>query len=121
MTQGSDNASDEVLLIDAPFRAVASFLGGLVAAIGLMVIVGWAIESVPMKAIIPGLVEMKFNTALALLFSGLALMCSSGRRSGKRVLFALPVLLIGTLTSAEYLFRWDAGIDQLFFVEKPGA
>jgi PAS domain S-box-containing protein len=62
------------------------------------------------------------NTAVALIMAGFSLWllrtetaAMATRRIGQG--FALGVALIGAITLAEYLFNWEAGIDQLLFRE----
>ena len=52
---------------------VPRLAGGLTAALGLFVFIGWVLDIHWMKSLLPGAVEMKANTAVALLFSGAAL------------------------------------------------
>ena len=92
--------------------------------LGGLVLVGWAFDLVILTSILPGLVRMKPNTALAFLLTGLLLWLAlgapaapQGRRGGRLVagLLAVTVGLIGGLTLLEYGFGWDLGIDQLLF------
>ena len=111
-----------------------------------MVLVGWMVDIAIFKTVLPGLVTMKANTALAFLLSGVSLWLlhnESERRShrGERQNnhFILPplssifsrraiaqgcaftVAMIGLLTLSQYLFNWNLGIDQLVFREMAGA
>ncbi len=99
----------------------------LVLAVGILVILGWLFEIAFLKSAIPGLVSIKFNTALAFVLSGLALLLRlfkdhAGARQSTygRVadLCAAIVLFIGVLTLAEYVFNWNIGIDQLLVPER---
>ena len=70
---------------------------------------------------------MKANTALAFVLTGLALwlLQTPSKARGSIILRRLCaglVLLIALLTTIEYLFGWDLGIDQLLFrdVLSPG-
>jgi PAS domain S-box-containing protein len=94
----------------------------LVAIIGAMVLVGWALDIEALKSVLPGLVSMKANTAIALLLSGvgLALVSSKPGVGWVRIVsavIAVVVTALGVLTLGEYFFGWDLGIDQLFFHE----
>src|SRR5277367_181932 len=94
----------------------------LVAAIGCLVLVGWAFHIEMLKSILPGLVTMKANTAfcLTLCAASLWLLLPSPspalwRRSGR--LLALVAVLISFATGFEYIFGLNLGIDQLLFRE----
>ncbi len=86
-----------------------------------LVLVGWATGVGWLKSVLPGLIEMKVNTALGLLFAGVAMLAAAdggtptvARRSVARVSATL-VLLIGILTLAEHLMGRNLGIDELLF------
>ena len=68
---------------------------------------------------------MKFNTALGLFLAGLALRGASRERGLRwRVVGCVCTALIaclGALTLTEYLFSWDAGLDNLVFRESSNA
>ena len=87
--------------------------------LGLAVLVGWQWQIQPLKSIIPGAVEMKANTALGLVFSGLALL---GRLRSKRapiglggLVLSAAVFFLGLFTLFEYLSGTDLHIDQVLF------
>jgi two-component system cell cycle sensor histidine kinase/response regulator CckA len=95
-------------------------------ALGCLVLGGWAFHIELLKSVLPGLVAVKVNTALGLVFSGTSLLLllpgeSSARTRHIARVLALLVTLIGAATLSEYLFRLDLRIDQLLFVEPAGA
>lgn len=104
----------------ALFRTISKIAGAIAIFIGALVLVGWIRDITILKSVFQALVEMKTNTALAFLLSGLSLWLLQGdiiRQWSLRIarLCALLTLLIGLLTLIEYLFDWDIGIDQLLF------
>lgn len=87
--------------------------------IGVVVIVGWVLQIDLLKSILPNSVAMKVNTALGLIFSGIALrMWHQQSIAGWTRWFgeasAVVVLMIGLLTLIQYAFSVDLGIDQLW-------
>ncbi|MEP6810745.1 MAG: PAS domain-containing protein, partial [Chthoniobacterales bacterium] len=94
----------------------------LTTAIGVAVLVGWACNYSPLKTVLPGLVSMKANAAIAFCFAGLSLflftISESGPNKGTRRLSTLCALVagsIGLLTLIEYGTGISLGIDELFF------
>lgn len=98
----------------------------LVIGLGSAVLVGWIVDVPVLKSFVPGLIEMKVNTATGFILAGVALWlrarpdssavarwCSSG--------CAMVVLALGTGSLAEWVFGWDLHIDQLLFVEPASA
>ena len=100
---------------------VGSLVAGiLVLLVGMVVLIGWSIDSMPLKTVFPGFVTMKANTALGLLLSGgaLALLSLGSKNTISRLCVSLAATLIcglGMVTLCEYFFNWNAGIDQLLF------
>ncbi len=90
---------------------------GLLAALtGVLVLAGWAFDVAVLRGVLPGLVEMKANTALGLLAAGASLVLlradgGPGRRAGR--VLAAAAALVGLLTLAEYLSGAGLGIDEL--------
>jgi len=106
--------------------SLASLAGALVAALGCLVLVGWALNAEVLKSVLPGTVTMKANTALAFVLSGSALWTLASAGAGTwagRVARACAgaAALIGLLTLGEYVLGWNLGIDQLIFREPAGA
>ncbi len=102
---------------------------GVVVVVAGAVLVGWALDVASLKGVLPGLVTMKPNTALAFVLSGVSVWLSSGggpgrtRTAQRRIALACAVVVavIGLLTLVEYLTGLDLGIDQRLYAESPGA
>jgi two-component sensor histidine kinase len=89
------------------------------ALLGLAVIAGWLLEVEALKSIAPGLATMKFNTALGFVLTGAGLAWAPYRRlRWPAVAAGLALLVLGTLTFAEYAFNIDLGIDELVFRDR---
>jgi len=104
----------------------SKFSGILSAVVGVAVLIGWALDIPAVKSVLPGLVTMKANTALCFIFIGISmLLWYTGRTSGARRLLAQSaggiVALVGLITLCEYLFGWNAGIDQILFKDDAAA
>ncbi len=96
-----------------PRRFAPAISGAVVAATGLLVMIGWGLGLDTFKSLLPGLATMKANTALCFLLAGLSL--ALRRRRAARLACAGAVLAVAGLTLAEYLAGADFGIDQLLF------
>ena len=93
-------------------------------AVGLTVLLGWWLGVDVLKSIVPGLLTMKVNAALAFVLIGLGLILRT-RPTDTRLhrLGAVPVALAIALSAAvgsQYLLGRDLGIDQWLFREPPG-
>ncbi len=98
------------------YQVLAAVAGAAVAALGVLVLLGWAFEIGALKTVLPGLVSMEANTALAFVLSGLALFWLSTRAGTRAAVFAASgVLAIALATLAEYWLEVALGIDQLLF------
>ncbi|MES2803538.1 MAG: ATP-binding protein [Bdellovibrionota bacterium] len=103
----------------------------LTILVSLLVLTGWVLENDTLKTVIPGYISMKANTALSLLFLGLALYFFDNREKFNHhnltrwtsQFFASLAFIIGALTLSEYLFGVNIGIDELLFIDpvRPGA
>jgi signal transduction histidine kinase len=98
----------------------------LVIGLGSAVLVGWVADIPVLKSFVPGLIEMKVNTAVCFILAGIALWlravpeaAAPARWCGSAC--AMLVLFLGAGSLAEWLFGWDLHIDQLFFVEPASA
>ncbi|MEK6245519.1 MAG: ATP-binding protein [Pseudomonadota bacterium] len=97
----------------------------LTAAIGVIVFAGWVFGLPLLKSVLPGVVEMKANTAVGLVLAGYALFFLGDRPSlplqRLAQALALAVGALGLATLGEYLFGWQLGIDELLFRDTAGA
>lgn len=106
-------------------RAVMRILAVVPIIVGLLALAGWVIGLPLLKSVLPGAVEMKANTALCLLLSGVGLLLldrPSGivtRCSGEAC--GLVVSATGLATFGQYAFAWQLGIDELLFKDTAGA
>jgi PAS domain S-box-containing protein len=85
--------------------------------LGVVSLAGWILGADTFTSLIPGAVQMKANTALAILLCGTALLILNYRASAtlEGVARAMATLAagIGLATVSEYLFGWQLGIDEL--------
>lgn len=91
-----------------------------------LVLAGWLLDISALKSVLPGLVTMKANTAVAFIAAAVALWLLAAESRDRRVRrvadgCALGVAAVGLLTLCEYLFGWDLRLDQWLFREPPGA
>jgi PAS domain S-box-containing protein len=87
--------------------------GGLSAAIGVAVLIGWYTRTLPLVQVHPAFPPMPFNSAVGFALAGAALLATA---FGKWRLAAAAgglVLVLGLLTLFEYLSGVGIGIDQL--------
>ncbi len=107
------------------FERVSAATGFAVVLVGLLVLLGWAINVEALKGLLPGLIVMIPNTAIAFALAGASLLLQHRARDDsaapipRRVVigraFAAVVLAIGALTLIERLTDVDLGIDLLLF------
>jgi uncharacterized protein YhhL (DUF1145 family) len=97
----------------------------LTMSIGLIVLLGWAFHINAFKSILPGYISMKVNTAIGFILLGLSSLLLKSEKPKKwqftfASLCSSTVFLIGLLTLLEYYYRFDFGIDELFFNDVEG-
>lgn len=94
---------------------ITGFLSVLIA---ILVLIGWGMDAVYLKSILPGYASMKVNTALCFMLSGLVLfLFISPYTPVKGVIlniFLLFIFVISISTIIEYVWNIDFRIDQLF-------
>jgi len=110
----------------APLRRTSTAAAAAVVALGLLVIAGWAFDVAFLRGPIPGLIEMKFNTALAFALMGISVLIlrdagSARLRRRFAIACAAGAALIGGLSLLQYLLDRNLGIDELVFEDNPGA
>jgi signal transduction histidine kinase/CheY-like chemotaxis protein/HPt (histidine-containing phosphotransfer) domain-containing protein len=101
-------------------RWTALFAGGIAAT----VLLAYTLDLTLLKRVLPGAVDMKANTAVALLFAALSLLLRTAHptrlaRTSARV-FSVLVGVIGAITLLEYLLNIPSGIDELLFRDAGG-
>ncbi len=101
----------------------ATALSALVLCVGILVLLGWALDLEPLKRILPTLVAMNPVTAVAFILLGLAVPFSQAPREERGLrrtatLCAAAVGLIGILRLGDAFLGWSVGLDQLLFAGK---
>lgn len=88
-------------------------------AVGAVVLVGWWLGIDALKSIVPGVLTVKVNTAIAfVLLGGGMLLRARGSRAA--VLPLAAVIVLSALVGSQYLLGRDLGVDQWLFRELPG-
>lgn len=90
--------------------------------LGAIVIFGWYTHSYLIVQLRPELSPMQINTAISFILSGSALIFLIQQRYQLTHITAYTLLVISTLTLAEYLFDTQLGIDEFFiksFIVQP--
>ena len=109
------------------WSSFVSLGAALSAGVGLVCLAGWVFDIPVLKSGLPGLVQIKANTAVCLILLGIALWLrkSETKQTRGRILVAQALAglaaVIGLASFGEYLFGWNLGIDQFLFVENPRA
>lgn len=103
--------------------AIVRIAAATAIAVGTLVLVGWTFDLQPLKSVLPGLVSMKANTALAFLLAGVSIAAWTIQKRGRTVttilrIAATGIVLIGGATLAEYLVDCNFGIDQFIFADR---
>jgi signal transduction histidine kinase len=117
---GADGDPTAAVAAMAPWLAAGAALAA--AAIGAVVLVGWAADVDAMRRLFFGRIHMLPNTAVGFLLASVSLWLqragpAEGRARAVARTFAVVVLLLGALTMGERLFGWDLGIDRRLFPE----
>jgi diguanylate cyclase (GGDEF)-like protein/PAS domain S-box-containing protein len=108
-------STDEAVITSLVWqRLVVLAIATLNILLGLTVIGAWYLHISVLIQVIPNSPPIRYNTALGILLSGLALLALQRKRY--RALWALSVgvMLIGGLTLVQYISGIDLAIDQLF-------
>lgn len=85
---------------------------------GLLVLIGWQFDIAILKSPLTGTISMKANTAACFFVAGLSLILLQITRPIINTLVrfcGLAILMVGLLTFCEYIFSWNAGIDEILF------
>jgi PAS domain S-box-containing protein len=97
---------------------VASRIGVATIAVGALVLVGWNLDAPVLKSIVPGLVPMKANTALAFILLGTALWLRARAPSHSAFQWLTAfALVIAVATLVEFAVPLPFAIDELLLSE----
>jgi signal transduction histidine kinase/ABC-type transport system involved in cytochrome c biogenesis permease subunit len=107
--------SDQVAR-DRALRIVSVAAGGLSAALGGIVVLGWITGSVRLIQTHPAFPPMQYNTALGFLFCGVGLMAALSGRPRVALGGGAIAVALGGLAIVQHLFHIDTGIDRLLMI-----
>jgi PAS domain S-box-containing protein len=95
--------------------AIGRVLAVCVAALGVVVLTGYALRLEPLTSLGPGWIPMKASTAVGLALSGLALLLApaGGRLRPLRLATGGAVVVLGAATLAEHVVGWRLGLEEL--------
>lgn len=111
-----DSKTSEIPNHARRFRQVSQVISLLVAALGVVVLCGWAFNVPALTYIRPTFQSMKVNTALSFLLLGAGLwLAHNDKRQRSRRILGLVVAVVGGATLVEYAFHVSLGIDQVLF------
>ncbi len=101
-------------------KRIALLLCALSGGIGCVVLAGWILDLDMLKSLVPGFTDMKANTALGFIVTGIAgtlLATAQDSRASRLAIRALAAVAIaaGLLTLGEYVFGVSLGIDEHWF------
>jgi PAS domain S-box-containing protein len=100
------------------FKTYIRLTSFLTVSLGITVIFGWLFNIPVLKSIIQGYISMKFNTALCLIFMGLALFYLTSEKNNFHkklsILLVVPVFIVAVLSLSQDLLHIDWGLDELF-------
>src|SRR5262249_5541255 len=101
---------------------VPALASGMIVLIGAIAMLGWILDIPALQSVIPGLVNIKANTALCFIALGASLWLLCDEKPSPRATLAVRILsgaaiIVGALTLCEYIFAVDLRIDQLLFLD----
>ncbi len=94
-------------------------LSGFILLVGFIVLIGWVLDVSLLKSISPDWISMKVNTAICFLLAGIILIRLNLQK--RKSIFTLTnalsfiILIIGLISLLEFVFNFNAGIDEFFF------
>jgi PAS domain S-box-containing protein len=105
------------------FKRLSVIFSIIVTLVGLLVLIGWITDITLFKSILPHWISMKANAAICFLLAGIILILVNLDKQNRTtrwltLIFSIFVFIIGTVTLLEYIFRFNAGIDELFFKDR---
>jgi signal transduction histidine kinase len=114
---------EQQISLNAPFRHIPQAASGLGIFVSCLVLLGWAFDLPTLRSIIPGQPQMVPNTAATFILASVSLSVLWRQKKSRRGsitawVCALAVILIGSLTVAEYLTGTNLGFDNWLFRER---
>jgi PAS domain S-box-containing protein len=100
-------------------RHLPAVAAAVAVAVGAIVLVGWWLGIDALKSLVPGVLTVKVNTAIAFvqLGTGMLLRARGGRAA---VLPLVAVIILSSAVGSQDLLGRDLGVDQWLFRELPG-
>ena len=102
-------------------KKVPLIAGYIIIFIGLVVVSGWLLDIPILRSLSPNFVSMKFNTAIAFVILGVSFVFFVDKNFTITRIGGSLVSLIGLLTSIEYIFGIQLGIDEFIIKDVPSA
>jgi PAS domain S-box-containing protein len=100
---------------------VATVLAGLITVGGLATLIGWLVDSTPLKSSLPGRVAMNPATAVTLLIAAASLgLAAAGRGRSLARLLAAAVAVMGAACTFCYCAGADLQVDRILFATRLG-
>ncbi|GMR19795.1 MAG: hypothetical protein BMS9Abin36_0390 [Gammaproteobacteria bacterium] len=112
-----DPATDSrhsVVVLDNSTKRIMLICGLAGITLGLVVMLGWIINSPALIQVLPTLTPMQFNTALGFVFSGIGLLALSLEHVRLRFYAGIALAILSSLTLFQYMTGANLGIDELF-------
>lgn len=101
------------------YRHITQGTGVFITIAGILVLGGWLFDIPLLKTAGPGFASMKINSAVCFILSGALLVLYYYQQNNaiRRIFlfFTIIILLIGFTTLTEYIFNYNAGIDELLY------
>ena len=103
-------------------KLIPAFTSAGVLLIGAIAMTGWIFNVAALQSVVPGLVNIKANTALCFMALALSLWLLQRENPSSQITWTVRLcsgaaMLCGALTLAEYIFNINLGIDQLLFLD----
>ncbi|MES0385290.1 MAG: hypothetical protein ABUJ98_11975, partial [Hyphomicrobium sp.] len=94
-------------------RSFILVTGATSVALAFLIVVGWYTGTTSLVRVLPTAAPMKFDTSLAFLLCGLAMLSHLDHRTYLAAACSIAVCLIALLTLGQYLFGVNLGLGQL--------
>ena len=98
-------------------------LSAIVIVAAILVVYGWIFNVNIFKSVLPGIINIKFNTAVGFLLLGTAVWLLEEKAEPRYVQWAKGIALFmfvfGLLSASQTIFDFNAGIDELIWKDDP--